>query len=267
MFELNLIDNMKNITNIVSSFEPLQIKKYNCNLFSKRYDSKFFLYQQLLESILMSSVDSYNILEVQKKRIQHYRSLYFDNEKFSFYSAHHNGELNRFKIRLRKYNDVPNIFIEVKYKNNKCQSIKWRKKVNADILGPSIISKHKKSFIENYIGDAFGILLPKVLIDYERITLIPKSNKAERITIDFNIKCFFDGMSKNLTNITIVEIKQRKVDCRSPFFLIMRKNNVYQTNFSKYCFGINYLYPYLKNNRFKPRNQKINKVNTGSINS
>lgn len=36
----------------------------------------------------------------------------------TFYHDHHNGKLNRFKIRQREYMDTKTSFLEVKFKNN-----------------------------------------------------------------------------------------------------------------------------------------------------
>lgn len=256
--------NIKQISELVNNFIPLPIENYYSPVSKKRYDSKFLMPVQLLDSILVDSLDEYNVITVNSKRIQQYKSLYFDNNEFAFYKAHHNGKLNRFKVRLRKYNGVSSTYVEVKFKNNKLQTQKWRKSVNSDAMAPSIISDHRENFVELHTGDMWGILSPKVFIDYSRITLIPKSDRAERITIDFNLLCSFGDTSADLKDVVIVEIKQKKVDVKTKFFKIMKERDTYQTRFSKYCFGINHLYPHLKHNKFKPRNLRIDKLETGS---
>ena len=48
----------------------------------------------------------------------------------TLYHDHHNGKLNRYKVRRRRYIDTDTEFLEVKLKNNKKRTIKSRIKLS-----------------------------------------------------------------------------------------------------------------------------------------
>ena len=60
------------------------------------------------------------------KLIHDYKSLYYDTEDWKFYLDHHNGRVNRNKIRFREYVGSKLTFLEIKLKNNKGKTIKKR---------------------------------------------------------------------------------------------------------------------------------------------
>ena len=61
----------------------------------------------------------YKCVEIENKRVSQYQTLYYDTKDMKLYNEHHNGHLNRYKIRHRTYVDSNLSFLEVKFKNNK----------------------------------------------------------------------------------------------------------------------------------------------------
>jgi len=109
---------MDQIQNILSHYKPIELSKIEEVALLRRVDTKFILQIDQLGTILEQIVDDYHILHVQNVSLQNYRTLYFDKPDFQFYFQHHNGKLNRHKIRIRKYMDSDLCYLEVKLKNN-----------------------------------------------------------------------------------------------------------------------------------------------------
>src|SRR5438105_3236213 len=91
-----------------------------------RTDTKFTFNLDQFEDILSDIIENYYVLEIDGKRISRYKTLYYDTTKLNLYIKHHNGELNRYKIRHRSYVESDIGFLEVKFKNNKGRTIKDR---------------------------------------------------------------------------------------------------------------------------------------------
>lgn len=220
-----------------------------------RMDAKYVFHISKLPELLQLLKPGYTVLEVEGHRLNPYRTQYFDTDDFEMYHLHLHGKSNRNKVRLRTYESTENHFFELKHKNNKGLTEKKRIRCH-DVI--SDISGKAGDFLESrthYTGDK---LTPKLLVNYSRITLVNK-NFSERITIDLNLKYQFEDKEKSLPDIVIAELKYNK-DQHSDFIMLMRQEHIRPASFSKYCMGIIFLYPGIKNNRFKPQLHQLNKI-------
>lgn len=220
-----------------------------------RVDTKFIFEHDLLEKVLDEIKAHYYVLEINGVRLNAYRSLYFDTEDFKFYFEHHNGKKNRNKVRFREYIDSGICFLEVKTKNNKGKTIKERIKVSEI---PNRMTEEGKRFVYDIMGREEA-LEAKHWNMFRRITLVNKHIK-ERLTIDVEIKFKGDDLETDLDQMVIAEVKQEKVNYASTFMRIIKENGVRPFRISKYCMATASLYPLLKNNNFKPKFLKINKL-------
>lgn len=223
-----------------------------------RSDTKFILNTDMLAEILEDVKDKYRVLSTNGKRTNSYKTLYFDTQDFSSYINHHNGKLNRFKIRFREYIDSGIIFLEIKFKNNKGKTIKSRVK-NPTIEG--VLSPSSKAFIEKNSIYKADDLKPVLWNSFTRITLVHKIEK-ERATIDLNLSfSSYNGEIKSeLPHLIIVEIKQEKMSVDSDFIKALKKNHIRQSSMSKYCIGTVLTNKTVKANKFKEHILKINKL-------
>ena len=110
---------MNSIDQLKSSFDPISLKEMDGVKLMNRKDTKFIFNEEILPELLEALKDNYNILEISKKRESQYKTMYFDTDDFKFYIQHHNGKLNRHKVRYRQYADVGTTYLEVKFKSNK----------------------------------------------------------------------------------------------------------------------------------------------------
>jgi len=249
---------MTKIESHISKFEPISLNEMNDVKLMSRVDTKFVFNKSLLFEILPILQEDYRVLKVDEQRFSRYRSIYFDTPDFLFYNSHHNGRINRLKIRFREYLNSELCFFEIKKKNAIGKTIKSRVSVKKSCrslheIHHQFIEKHlNNNFKLNYCHENF----------FNRITLVNKKLK-ERLTIDFNFrfKSHPGRMINDVKNIIIAELKQERLNRDSLFYKIMRKNGVRKTGMSKYCFATSTIFPKLKSNRFKPNFTILEKNN------
>ena len=244
---------------ILSEFRPIALDEMDAVKLMNRTDTKFVFHLAQLPDILKAVSLHYFVLQINNRKIASYKTLYFDTPDFRNYVTHHNGKLNRFKVRIRHYVDSNIFFLEEKFKNNKGRTIKKRIKV------PELkahFSGKEKEFIRQFTPLNPEELEPKLLNGFQRITLVQPTNK-ERITIDIGLE-FSDNehQTVQLQNIVIAEIKKDS-RTRSEMEQLFRKEHIHPSGFSKYCTGIASLYPQVKQNRFKYKLSQIKKIEYG----
>jgi hypothetical protein len=164
------------------------------------------------------------------------------------YNKHHNGELNRFKIRHRTYVDSNLGFLEVKFKNNKGRTIKERIKENTPLTE---FNEKAYAFLQTELPFNPNILKPIIWVNYSRITLV-NNLSAERVTIDINLEFKKNDQSLQLSNLVIAEVKQDKKQ-PSQFRDAMKKMRIREGSISKYCFAVAFMYSNVKKNNFKEK--------------
>jgi len=245
---------------LLSSFEPVSLKGMNKIKLLNRQDTKFIFNFKKLPFLLEQLKDKYYVLEVENHRITQYESEYFDTDDHLLYLQHHNGKLNRHKVRYRCYVESNTCYFEVKLKSNKGRTIKNRikkNKINA------IKGKKAQQLLRSNIAINPDDLTSKLWIYYSRITLAHK-DFTERVTIDTSLKFKNNVIEKQLAELVIAEVKQEKVSLNSPFIQLMRKEKIQPMSLSKYCIGTVLTNDTIKYNRFKPKLLIIKKIAHGN---
>ncbi len=253
------------INNILSSFTGHGLDDLNNANLMSRVDTKFILPIHFLTELLQQVKENYTVLDIDQKRIFSYHNQYLDSADMCFYRDHHNGKLNRFKIRRRNYLDTNTEYLEVKFKNNKKRTIKTRIKLSKQKTLQTSSNNTCSQFISQEIGQKFDENFIKQLTikqqsGYRRIALA-NEQKAERLTLDFDLWYKKDEFNKaiQLPGFFIAELKQNKKSKRSPFYQLMTANHISPVSFSKYCIGCSLLYGnQLKSNKFKAILSRIN---------
>ena len=240
----------------LSSFDKISLDEMNGVSLMKRVDTKFILSESQLLKVLSKIQKDYKVLEIDNERLMQYSTLYFDTQNKKCFKEHHNGKLNRYKIRMRKYLVSDICFLEVKKKNNLGVTNKTRKQIK-DF--ETILSSDSKEFIYNsQINDL--LLEPALYNNFNRITLVNK-NYPERVTIDTNLSFKSADKEKIFDNLVVIEIKQEGKRLNTVMNKALKLMSILPTNFSKYCLGITNTFDNIKSNRFKEINLKINKLN------
>ena len=258
----SLIDS---ITPLVKHFPNYALNDLSKANLMNRIDIKYLVPLSFLPTLLAQLQSCYSVLEIDGHRVFTYENLYFDTDDFQFYQMHHNGKLNRFKVRHRKYIETQTNFLEVKFKNNKKRTVKTRMEIGNN---SHEMTKTMKQFLQQHLKGEFSDLQPKQFGRYHRITLA-NEQLGERVTFDFGLS--FQQKSgkirQTLDGILIAELKQEHKNVTSPFFKLMRQYNIRPNSFSKYCIGCCLTYAdRLRTNNFKHNLLKLKSsvINQGS---
>tara|TARA_R110001592_G_scaffold188128_2_gene433123 strand:+ start:3547 stop:4452 length:906 start_codon:yes stop_codon:yes gene_type:complete len=256
--------NCQSLEKVLTLFNSHALSDLNNANLMNRVDSKFILPMSFLPDLLLQLKQHYSVLEINSSRISSYHNQYFDTPDMALYHDHHNGKLNRYKVRRRRYVDTNTEFLEVKLKNNKKRTIKTRIKLNGKsneyARCGQFINEQMQTNLNNLSMNNLDISQQG---GYKRIALANEA-QAERLTLDFDL--WYENRRGNnkvkLPGFFIAELKQNKKSKRSAFYQLMSANNIFPTSFSKYCIGCALLYQSsIKANRFKPILSRIEKFN------
>ena len=238
------------------NFDKTTLAEMNSVSLMKRVDTKFILKESQLLEVLSKLYEDYKILQIDQERLMKYSTLYFDSQNKKCFKDHHNGKLNRYKIRMRKYLVSDICFLEIKKKNNLGITNKIRRQIKDFETDLTLDSKE---FITNSnINNIF--LEPSLYNNFSRMTFVNKS-EAERLTIDVDLSFSFGAKEKKFDKLVVIEIKQEGKRLNTTINRVLKSMSILPTNFSKYCIGISNTLDNIKSNRFKEINLKINKLN------
>jgi hypothetical protein len=245
----------QDLSQVLNRFEPISLVEMGRAELMERSDLKFAITYSDLLSILPLLSNDYRILEIRDKRLFEYDTLYYDTADYLLYRMHHNGKMNRFKVRRRTYVDSDINFLEAKVKNNKGVTNKVRIKCERDVdfLDPLIAE-----FLSENLNVDCSNLLPSININYNRIALVNKAT-VERVTIDLGLTYSVDKKKSTYNNLVIIEVKS---DGKSNSLItrLLRDTNKKPVSLSKYCVGMYLLEVNEKRNNFKRQVLKINKL-------
>ena len=244
------------LNSLLEKFEPISLKEMDSVKLQDRVDTKFMFSDIVLPELFEQMTPFYRVLKVEEHRFNHYETLYFDTHKFDLYIRHHNGKLNRYKFRSRRYVESDLNFFEVKFKNNKGRTIKDRIK-RPEIV--KVVSDKSGELVRSITNIDPLTLHPKLWVNYVRITFVSKISQ-ERLTVDTQLTFKDDTQSLNYNGLVIAEVKRASAKDRSQFVDLMKAFSIGQKSISKYCLGVITLHPELKRNVFKPTLIYLNKL-------
>ncbi len=246
---------MDQIRNALRNFKKVSLPDLDQVKLMNRTDLKFCLPVSQLPSILEEISDHYAVLQIDGETIFHYDNTYFDTNDNQMFICHHNGNGNRFKIRVRQYVESDINFLEIKHKNNKGRTIKKRV-VRTDFH--SAFTPDEMNFIQQVSPYSALQLEPKMKNFFNRFTMVD-NHFTERVTVD--LKPTFKNQNNEITlnNLVIIEIKQDKASNPAHITNVLRSFKVRGQGFSKYCIGRSLLEENIKKNNFKPLLLKLEK--------
>jgi hypothetical protein len=222
-----------------------------------RVDNKYLLPVSKLPFLLNTLSSDYRVLEISKQREFRYSTVYFDTPEYLFFYQHLTGKLGRYKVRMRTYEVTNRSYLEVKFKSNKGRTSKTRiKKDNAGTFS----DENSQNFLRQKVNADTEALQPVINSYFTRITLVNLAS-SERVTIDYNVSYTNnDGKRIELPFLAIVEIKKDKAHGHSLFFKQLKKMNIREAGFSKFCLGVALLNNVPRTNNIKPKLLIINKI-------
>jgi len=245
---------LNNTIELLSGFIPISLSEMDKVKLMDRVDSKFILSFPILAPIIKTLGSRYRVLTINDHKVFNYRTDYFDTSELRMFSDHHNGKLNRYKIRQREYVESKIKFLEVKFKSNKGRVIKDR--VEKSLEDPVAFSRFVHKYTP-YNPDNLNVILTNT---FNRFTLVDNVMQ-ERVTVDFNLSFADESKDIDLKNLVIIEVKQNKNNRNSYIFNVLREFGIRTQSVSKYCLGVSMLKRHSKFNNFKNTIHRINKLN------
>lgn len=248
------------VVHLLNTFSPISLSEMDSVKLMNRTDRKFTFHVSKLPELLQHIKPFYQVLEIENNRISKYKSLYYDTPSYNLYLNHHNGRLNRYKIRHRTYVESKLGFLEVKFKNNKGRTNKTRIKQQQydDLTHPQT-----QAFLNNHQPLNQLNLIPVIWVNYSRITLVNLLN-GERLTLDIGLEFITNKNQANYQNLVIAELKQDGKK-HSPFFDAAKNLHLREGSISKYCMGIALTCKNIKSNNFKPAIHYLNHINNQHV--
>lgn len=242
--------------NKVGLFPSISLGEMEKVRLMNRTDTKYWFHANHLHRLLEMVQDNYFILNMHNEVALPYSTIYYDTDRNRMFTAHHNGKLNRYKIRRRCYVSSGIGFLEVKFKTNKGRTIK--KRIPTDIENNEF-NEIENVFIQGITPFSVEDLIPSLINNFSRITLVNK-NFNERCTIDFNLNFAHNAKQITLNNLVIVEIKADGSPSGSPLARALRNQRIKISGFSKYCIGRTVIDSGIKRNAFKHKVRMIEKT-------
>ena len=243
---------MRALQDHIADWNTVSLAELEAVSLYRRIDTKFVLPPEQLYLLLERLKEDHKVLEINGNRIFKYKTVYFDTPDFQFYKDHHNGYLNRVKVRYREYVDSGQVFYEIKRKLPGDQTHKTR--MLTDRMQCSLTSD-QYDLIDYQRLDNRPMEM-KIVNQFHRMTLT-HMNMQERITIDTDIRFDVEGKNAILPDIAILELKQSRYDVASPIVRMLKKMRIYPSSFSKYVTGVAMLNLHQKQNNFKSQLLKI----------
>lgn len=217
----------------INKLQKISLKEMDAVKLMNRQDKKYWFHLNEMQEVLDQISDQYFVLSIDDIELLPYSTTYFDTAENEMFLNHHNGKLNRYKVRKRSYVNSGISFLEIKFKSNKGRTIKKRIPIDSH---ENNFSFPEEVFLNESLPYATSELEPALQNNFRRITLVNK-NMKERCTIDLNLKFEYQGKQIQLNDMVIVEIKTEGKATNSPLSVALRDLRIKPSGFSKYCVG------------------------------
>ena len=249
---------MEAILDIVQGMKPITLDEMSAVKLMNRIDTKYVVTEAQLQAILSGIRDHYYAQEVEGNRLSPYKTVYYDTPELTMYLIHHDRHLVRDKVRVRTYVDSNLTFCEVKHKNNKGRTKK--KRIAVEPIPNIIDNPEAAAFLAQKQPYEVDTLSPHLVTAFDRITLV-NDEKTERLTIDCNL-CFENLRSGNTASMAPLAVMELKQDGRTHSLLkdVLFELRIRPFKVSKYCIGTCLTRPEVKQNRFKKKLRRIEKL-------
>ena len=243
------------VAEVLALMQPVSLMEMDAVELINRIDTKFVFREELLPAVLGGLSHRYRVLELEGRKIHHYDSLYFDDDRMSLYLDHHNGRANRYKLRIRNYGTTGVSYMEVKRKTNTGRTVKSRRKT--DVFRKDL-DDVQRDFFRSQTGASAGAWKFSVKISFDRITLV-SMDPPERVTIDLDLTFDNGNESRSLAGLVVAEVKQGGKQ-PSSFLLAMRERQIKPLPISKYCMAVSMLNRQVRRNLFKPTHRQLHRI-------
>ena len=252
---------------VLAQMQPIGLDDMKAVRLMNRVDQKYMASADQLEALLDRIADRYYVQQIGGEAMAPYRTLYFDTEGLAMYTMHHDGKLNRQKLRVRTYRSTYTTYFEIKNKDNKKKTRKVRIPIDVAQFDHVDEVPEVRDFVDNNTPYTFTshlspfTLHPCLENSFNRITLVDKG-MSERVTIDSGIRFHnrSTGIDASTGKLMVIEVKHEVGAPMSAIEQALHEMHILPRRMSKYCIGTALTTPSIKHNRFKPKLLFIEKI-------
>lgn len=243
---------------LTAPFRPIGLDALNAKAaMLERLDHKYVVRADALRAIAGELAEHFDVLEIDGRRSFTYDTCYFDDAERRSYFDHHQGRRRRMKVRVRRYVEAAQCYVEVKLKDRRGITVKKRmayplhKYGTLDEAGVA----HVRRSHEAQYGIPFERALEPVLqMSYRRTTLVAKAG-GERMTIDSRIRFGGGGDDDSATALdeALFIVETKSAHGHGVADAILRRHHQHPSKgCSKYCVGMSATGSVERCNRFRP---------------
>jgi hypothetical protein len=218
-----------------------------------RSDAKYLVPLDALPTLLRALAPRHGLLLAGGAPIARYDTTYFDVPGLVGYDDHVRGRTPRHKVRARHYPERGVSFLEVKSKTPSGRTEKARR---PHPFGDPWLSAEEVAWALATTGWPGGALHPQARTCFRRISLVGLDADA-RVTVDFDLRLERPPLARSLRGLAVVEVKQPRLDPRSPAVLALRRAGARPGSFSKYAVAVALLAEGVRRNRLLPTLREI----------
>ena len=227
----------------VAALRPLGLTALRDTTLLDRVDTKFVCSVTEVEAILDEVGPAYGALTMDGRRSFRYRTTYYDDAGHRCFRDHLAGRPVRAKIRVRRYLDDGQVWLEVKQRNAAGRTRKHRVPLEAggdpwaSPEHPPALPVELRTVLPRHLDPA--ALRPILDVSYLRSTLkrLDAHARPERVTLDRAIAWSSPAHVAPAVSAVIVELKQATHEA-SPWREALRHAGQHPTAVSKYCVGM-----------------------------
>lgn len=242
----------------LTAFAPVDASLLDRRALLTRADAKFLARAEALAPLLHALSGDHAVLLASGARIASYETIYFDVPGLRGYDDHVRGRAPRHKVRVRHYPERRVSFLEVKSKDNRGRTEKARR---PHPFGEASLSDVEVAWALAITGWPGRTLLPQAWVRYRRITLVGLE-ADERVTVDLDLRIDRPPLTRRLHDLAIVEVKQPRLDPRSPAMAALRRAGARRRSVSKYAVAVGLLATDVRRNRLLPTLREIERYAT-----
>ena len=205
-----------------------------------RVDRKYVVALATFDRLVhgLAELGGWQALEVDRRRLFGYESVYFDTPDLATYRAHLQGRRRRSKVRVRTYLDSGAAMLEVKRKAERGSTVKHRRA--HPVWEPYDLGRAGRAFVADSLAEYATLdtaaLGPVVVTSNHRATLACLADRT-RLTVDTDLVCGW-GTSSSALRAGHVVLESKTERHAGPVDGLLRRLGERPVEISKYCIGV-----------------------------
>ena len=217
-----------------------------------RTDRKYLLSAPEAEAVLRRLGPDAAVLEIDGRRSFGYESVYYDTPGLDLYRLAATGRRRRFKVRIRRYLDSGQCWLEVKTRGPRGVNVKHRQLLDVPAGRSAVLGAAERDEIRAAVGPAATDLVDRlrpVLVTRCRRCTVHLAQAGARLTVDRDLQWQLPG-GEFLDATGVVVLETKSADGPTPVDRTLWAAGHRPDRFSKYAVGLALLHPDLPANRW-----------------